>query len=304
MEAPEDRAGYPYALPDPGAPLRVAFVGARTEIEACVPHAPAPAIAPALVDHRRGGDERELRAALAAAAPHVIVVLDAAGVPAAALADVRAATLGVVTDRDELPAGYDRLVCPRPRDDVWRVFPLPVDDRFYGPVRVLDDAPSALFVGTSTDYRERFLIQAKHEHDLLHYAHGLWGDELRAVFARCAVAVNVHCDGQPAFEHRVLVHLAAGHLLLSEPLAPAFGLEPEVDYVPIVRSDELVTLLHQLRDRPALHERVRHSGRAKAEAHRASVVWPRVLRDLVDHLAAFGSERALTAPRRSAAPAG
>jgi hypothetical protein len=306
VQAPLNRAGYPYPLPALGAPLRVAFVGSRPDVDCCVPHAPSGGVAPTFVDHRRDGDHRELRAALAAAAPHVVVVLDAASVPAALLASVGAATLGVVAGAKVPSESYDRLVSPLAdaTADVWRSFPLPVDDRIYAPVRSSGRAPRALFVGASSDYRERFLIRAKHEHDLLHYAHGLWGGELREVFARTEVAVNVHRDGRPAFEHRVLLHLAAGHLLLSEPLDPSHGLEAEIDFIPVVRSDELVNVLDQLRARPDLHERVRHTGRAKAEEHRASRVWPRVIGDLLDHVAAFGTPRSVTAPRRSAAPAG
>jgi hypothetical protein len=308
LPGPLDRAGYPYPLPAVGAPLRVAFVGSRPEFDACVLHAPAGGLAPTFIDHRREGDLRELRAALAAAAPHVVVVFDAAGVPAGLMDGLRATTLGVVDGHERrLVSRYDRLVSSTAADalEVWRTFPLPVDDRIYAPVDARARPPRALFVGASTAYRERFLVAAKHEHDLLHYAHGLWGAALREACARCDVAVNVHRDGQPAFEHRVLVHLAAGQLLLSEPLLPAYGLEPEIDFIPIVRPDELVIVLDQLRgDRPDLHERVRQSGRLKADEHRASRVWPRVLGDLLDDVAAFGTHLSVTAPPQSVARGG
>ena len=306
MQGPVDRAGYPFALPPVGAALRVAFVGSYRDFDACVLHAHAGGLEPTFIDHRRDGDLRELRAALSAVSPHVVVVLDAQTVPAALLEELRAATLGILAGERGDVGGYDRLASPGPTDapDLWRAFPLPVDDRMYAAVRTRARTPRALFVGASSEYRERFLIRAKHEHDLLHYAHGLWGDQLREIFSRTDVAINVHRDGAPAFEHRVLLHLAAGHLLLSEPLAPAHGLEPELDYIPIVRADELVTVLDRLVERPDLHERVRQSGRLKADEHRASRVWPRVLSDLVDDVAAFGTPRSVTAPPRSAARGG
>lgn len=278
-------------MPAVGEPLRVAFVGAQPESDACVPHAPAGGIAPSFVDARAEADASELRAALVAAAPHVVVALDAARVPAEAFDDLGAAALGI--GDGAAPGHYDRIASTSGTGaaDAWRSFALPVDDRLYAAVRERPSA-RALFMGASTEYLERFLMDPKHEHDLLHYAHGLWGDELRQVLGAVGVGVNVHSDSRPAFEHRVLVHLAAGHLLVSEPLAPARGLEPELDYVPVVRSDELLRVLRALRKRPELHDRVRHSGRLKAEAHRASRVWPRIVGDLLDDIAAFGSDRA------------
>ena len=273
MRGPLERAGYPYALPAVGAPLRVAFVGPRPDFDACVPHAPVAGIVPSFVDWRDGDDRRELRAALAAAAPHVVVALDAPHLPADTLDDLGAASLGIVAAPSSGGvAGYDRLVSTTatPTPDIWRSFPLPVDDRVYAPVRMLGGSSRALFVGASTAYREQLLVKAKHEHDLLHYAHGLWGDAMREVFSNVDIAINVHREGGTAFEHRVLLHLAAGHLLLSEPLAPLQGLEPEVDFIPIARSDELIVVLDQTRDCRELHQRVRRSGRAKAEEYRAS----------------------------------
>jgi hypothetical protein len=52
---------------------------------------------------------------------------------------------------------------------------------------------------------------------------------------------------------------------------------------------------------PGVYHRVRVRGRRKAEAFRASHVYPRLVRDLLADVATFGTERP-TAPRRSAVP--
>jgi hypothetical protein len=268
-------------------------VGQHAAIDRYLPHTAIADLAPTVIDHRPGGDLPELEAALRAVAPHVVVVFAPGSVPPPSLSRIPAAKLGVASDSSQAGSdGYDRMLFAgaglAASAPVWRSLALPVDDRLFAAVRPLQRPPRALFLGASSDYRERFLIQAKHRYDLLHYAHGLWGEDLREVLSRIDIGVNIHRDGHPGFEHRVLMHLAAGHLLLSEPLTPTHGLEPEIDYVPVVRPDELLTVLDQLERRPQLYERVRLSGRAKAEEHRASRVWPRVLGDLVDDLAAFG----------------
>lgn len=325
VQGPLDRAAYPYALPSVGAPVRVAFVGPRASFDAHVLHRPTAGLAPAFVDFGVGADAGELRAALQAAAPHVVVVLGADILPAGLLADVPAATLGVVTqtvggsngepDAPLAPplgpiADYDRILACDPAviqsvhgEAVWRSAPLPVDDRMYSAVRPMRQPPRALFLGESSEYREGFLIQAKHEYDVLHYAHGLWGDPLCEILGSVDVGLNVHRDHRARFESRVLLHLAAGHLVVSEPLSPLHGLEAEIDFIPVARPDELLTVLGQLGRRRQPHDRVRLRGRAKAEQYRASRVWPRLVGDLLDDLAAFGTERA-TAPRRSAARGG
>jgi hypothetical protein len=306
----------------------VAFVGSRAGFDACALHGPAAGLVPTLLDFRADVDPLELKAALRAAAPHVVVVFGPSSVPAGLLSDLPAATLGFLTESivrwegapaptvpvgaTELSAtdveGFDRLVSfdplvaatARTTTPVWRSMPLPVNDRMYAAPRPVNRPPRALFLGSSSEHRERFLIQAKHEYDLLHYASGLWGDDLRNVLSRTDIGINVHTDREPSFENRVLLHLAAGHLLLSEPLSPLHGLEAEIDFVPIMRPDELVTVLGQLHRRPDLYDRVRLRGRAKAEHYRASRMWPRILGDLLDDLAAFGTTR-VTALRRYAA---
>ena len=325
VPAPLDRDAYPYPLPPVGVPLRVAFVGSRSAFDGCALHLPAGGLVPAFVDFRAGVDPMELKGALRAAAPHVVVVFGPQGIPAGLLSDLPAATLGFLTEpvqrwegapppevtdpelsRTDVTA-FDRLVSfdalvastAGATTPVWRSMPLPVDDRMYAPVRPADRPPRALFLGSSSEHREQFLVQAKHEYDLLHYAHGLWGDDLRDVLGRTDIGVNVHTDREPGFENRVLLHLAAGHVLLSEPLSPLHGLEADIDFIPIMRPDELLFVLGQLHRRPDLYDRVRLRGRAKAEWYRASRVWPRVVGDLLDDLAAFGTAR-VTALRRYA----
>jgi hypothetical protein len=309
-------------LPRFGEPVRVAFVGQETYFAQCAPHGPVGGLAPRFFDFRAGvGDDASaLRDALEEWGAHVVVVFRPEILPPGAFAGLRAATLGFVTEPlrraggDEHPdlawreselaltdaANFDRVVAFDPHVAatadrhalVWRSLPLPVDDRLYAPVGPSAAPPRILFVGYSTDHRERFLINAKHEYDVLHYAHGLHGDELREVFARTDVALNLHGEPYPSFENRVLLHLAAGHLVISEPLDPTHGLEAGIDFLEIRRPDELMTLLYQLTRRPDTFERIRHRGRAKADDYRASRIWPRVIGDLLADLRVFGSDRA------------
>ena len=303
-----------------GEPARVAFVGQETYFAQCAPHAPTATLTPRFFDFRAGvgADHDELVAALRGWGAHVVVVFRPEIVPPGAFGDIDALTLGFLTEplargedvhpdqamrESELSAvdatNFDRVVSFDPlvaetadrHATVWRSLPLPVDDRLYADVRPSANPPRVLFLGYSTAHRERFLVNAKHEYDVLHYAHGLHGDRLAEVFARTDVGLNLHGEPYPSFENRVLLHLAAGHLVISEPLSPTHGLEPGIDYVEIRRPDELMTVLYQLHRRPDAFERIRLRGRAKADDYRASRIWPRLIADLLRDVRAFGTQR-------------
>jgi hypothetical protein len=196
------------------------------------------------------------------------------------------------------PANVDRLVAFDPQivptaDEfmpVWRSLPLPVADRLYAPVQVRR-APSILFVGRSTAHRERWLARPKAELDVLHAAFGIGVDDLVALLAAHDIGVNLHNEPYPSFENRVCLHLAAGQLVVSEPLSPTHGLEPDIDYLEVADPDQLLAVLRAAVRYPEAYRRVRIRGRRKAEAFRASQVYPRLVDDLLRDLRAFGTDR-------------
>jgi hypothetical protein len=310
----------PYAVPRNGSPARIAFVGQSTFFEACALASPATTF----VEFRAGADADAMRAKVLAFAPDAVVVFRPEILPAGVFAGLRAPVLGVLTEpiprtgghrahpdllrrRFALskmdPGNLDRLVAFDPLIvpiadafmPVWRSLPLPVADRLYAPVRPPSAKPSILFVGRSTEHREWVLTPAKHAHDVVHYAHGLVGAAFSAALAAADVGIALHAEPGGGFPAQAPLHLAAGQLLLSERLSPPCGLEPGIDFLQIDSREGLMALLHQLSLRPDAYERVRVRGRLKAEEHRASRVWPRIVADLVRDLRAFGTARTLHA---------
>ena len=92
--------------------------------------------------------------------------------------------------------------------------------------------PRLLFVGRSTEHRERILAPVK--------ASSRWSSRPRAVrgsaagfLRRADVQLNLHNNPYPTFENRVSIALAAGHLVISEPLSPSHGLTAGRDYLEI-----------------------------------------------------------------------
>jgi hypothetical protein len=314
------RADLPYRAPALGAPMRIAFVGQSTFFEACAMDEHSARFETRFVEFRDGADADAMLAAVGAFQPHAVAVFRPEIIPAGAFADLRAPTLGFLTEplprtsgrrvhpdlrrrrrdlRNLDPANFDRIVSFDPMIvptadrfmPVWRSLPIPVADRLYAPVRRIEGLPRMLFVGRSTPHRESFLAQTKSEFDLLHIAFGVAAEELEQVMREHHVAINLHNEPYPSFENRVCLHLAAGHLVISEPLSPTHGLEPGIDYLEVARGDDLLRIARSLARFPDAYHRVRVRGRRKAEDYRASVVWPRLIGDLLRDVVAFGTAR-------------
>jgi hypothetical protein len=329
------RHELPYAPPQPGVPVRVAFVGQRTYFEACSLSAPAGGLQPIFIDFRGGAETAPMLDALRRFDPHAVVVFRPEILPPQTMDAIAAPVLGFLTEplpRTVAGAGagdgaaphpnliynlaelakidrgnVDRVITFDPRGwdaaatlvPLWRALPLPVDDRLYRAPRPSRRPPRIIFIGYSTMHREQSLVALKHELDLPHYAHALMGDELRDVLWSADVGLNVHGEEWVrSFENRVLLHLASGALVITEVLEPLFGLEPGLDVLQVSDRHELSLRVHQLMQMPDMHDRIRIRGHHKSRQFAASKLWPRVIGDLFADLAAFGTER--RAPSRTA----
>lgn len=274
-------------------PLRVAFVGRATEVGHAVPAAPVAGLQASFIEQRVGYMPSRVLAHVAEHAPQVVVVFGVASLPAATVRaiDVPVVAWDVAPDR---PPGFEHhpdLPFRRPEfvagqakpGDYARVVdrPLPVADEHFAAVRRGPGEPRALVVGHSSDRLERLLVDSKHRHELLHVAAGLGGTALTATLAGAEVAINVRDDDAPGFGARVALYLAAGLLLVSEPLHPPGGLRPGTDHLEVRSSDEVVAVLGRVRADPGAFIAIREAGRQAAEAFRASRVYPELLAPLV-----------------------
>lgn len=300
-------------------PLRVVYVGREVEERKWTLTAPANGVVPSFVDHRAS----DLVERVSARDPDIVVVFDPARLGRGVAHAFPATTIAYLVSplrapegdagspwRVEEPLGdnadwhmfdageYDRIVAADARvvrvsggPEIWRSPPLPVDDALYRSIDVPLDGARPLFIGESTEYREYFLVQAKHQYDLRHYAFGLAGDRLARVLAEATVGVVVAPGRFSTFEHAAPLHLAAGHVLLSTPLVPPRGLEEGLDHLTFRGPGDLMHLLFEIDNHPAAFDLMRQRGRVRAEEFRASRVWPRLLRDVMLDVAAFGSPR-------------
>jgi hypothetical protein len=296
-------------------PLRIAFVGQSTFFAACVPTLDDDENVTTFIEFREGFDPAPMRARVDAFAPDAVVVFRPETLPPGVLADVGVPRLGFLTepvprsttgrphpdlakrgrDLERLdPANIDRLVSFDPMIapvverifPVWRSLPIPVADRIYADVPDEAVTPRPVFVGRSTPHRETFLAPVKRSFDLVHVAFGAGVDELERLMRRHDVTVNLHNEPYPSFENRVCLHLAAGHLVITEPLSPTHGLVPGEHILEIATPQDLIGLLYGVFEAPDYFLDIRRAGRAMAEEYRASTVFPVLVRDLLAEVSA------------------
>jgi hypothetical protein len=294
----------PYSLPLAGGRLRLAFVGPPQCLAASADCGDRSRLDTVFIEHGAGIDTDVTRERVERFAPHVVVAFRPEALSPGAFGDLRAPVIGFVAHPPEQaagavdPANVDRLVAADPSHLAdarvarlaWRSLPAPVADRLYQPVAPIRSIPRLLFVGRSSAHRERWLLDIKHRFDCLHIAHDLEIDELSTVLRRRQITVYLRGAGD-AFDPGVLAHFAAGHLVIADSLSPCHGLETGLDYVEVAYPEELTHAASVARAFPNAFHRIRYRGRQKVERHRASRVWPALVRELFRDLAARGTHR-------------
>jgi hypothetical protein len=293
--------------------LRVAFVGQSVFFRQCALEEPADGVQPEFLDFRAGAPPEPLLAELQERDPDVVLVFRPEIIPRRMFESLRAVRIGYLTEplpreagdahrdlRGRMwwlkqidPENFDRIVSfdPLIADTaatvmpVWRSLPLPVADSMYAGIRPRARPPRLLFVGRSTEHREQLLAPLKRAHPIIHIGHGLYGERLVRFFARTDVQLNLHNHPYPTFENRVCLALAAGHLVISEPLSPTHGLEAGEHFIEADTAERFAELARELAREPDAYAEVQAAGRAHAERFRASAVYPRLIREAIADVA-------------------
>lgn len=89
------------------------------------------------------------------------------------------------------------------------------------------------FSGRSTDHRDKYFGPLKRDFNFLHINHGVVGSDLLDFVHMSKISLNIHAENEISWEPRTQFLMAAGALLVSEPLSPTCPLRPGVDFVEV-----------------------------------------------------------------------
>jgi len=313
------KAGRQAALATENDVLRVAFVGQGAYFRQCVLERESDGLQPTFLDFHTAAAPGPLLAKLEQLRPHVVLVFRPEIIPPKLFHGLDAVTIGYLTEplpreaRSEHPdlsvrmwwleqvdsSNFDRIVCFDPLIaqsasevlPVWRSLPIPVADSLFMDVPERGDPVRLLFIGRSTEHREELLAPIKRAHPIVHIGHGLFGEPLRRTLRRSDVQLNLHNNPYPSFENRVCIALAAGHLVISEPLSPSHALEPGRDFLQARTPEDFRSIVEELAEHPRAFLEVQRNGRAQAERFRASGVYPELIRAACAEVAGGDSAR-------------
>lgn len=164
---------------------------------------------------------------------------------------------------------------------IWKSLPLPVDDLYFSDPKNSQVPPRIGFFGRPTEHRDQYLNKFLHEFDIRYFAHGVFGNDMKMAFENLEVGINIHNERYLNYENRVSLHLAASHLVISEPLSPTHGLEAGSDFIEFQNPTDFEIILREIWQYPDAFMQTRLNGRRKAEYFRASAVYDKLINELV-----------------------
>lgn len=287
-----------------GDDLRVTFVGQRNYFGPAALPAGVPGLRSSFVDYTFGTDPGQAVQEITELDPHVLIAFRPE-MMVELLQEVRPPlSLGVLTEpvlttgwegHQDLKARTELLDSLSPElcslfigfnpsfartwggvVPVWTCMPLPVCDDIYCRYEAIGQpaTDSGLFVGRVTERRNQFLGPLKHHFDWTVVDHGM------RHLDGYTVAVNLHNEDYGNFENRVPMHLARGHLVLTEPLTPSYELQEGINLLEFSTPTQLAQLVSDLERHPEQARTIAVRGRQAAESFRASRLWSDRLMDL------------------------
>ena len=165
---------------------------------------------------------------------------------------------------------------------IWGYFPIPVRDDLILPSDSDSNELSpdtGIFVGRYTSYRSKFLDPIKHKYGwtVLESAH-------LVDLLPYSIALNLHNNSYRNFENRNFLHMALGHLVLSEPQSPTLDISPGFTHLEFSDVDELIDLLSYIKCNSSDVEQIKSNGRKFVHRYSASNVWGKLLTDMSEIL--------------------
>ena len=136
-----------------------------------------------------------------------------------------------------------------------------------------------LFLGRSSEHREKILGPLKRDFDVVHLSHGWPGDVRQDLDALLRfvdlfkVVLNIHAENEISWEPRVQQMLACAALVVSERISPNSILQPGKHFLEVSGTEEFYETCSKIIKDPAPFEKIRMAGNREVERQLNAKVW-------------------------------
>jgi len=155
------------------------------------------------------------------------------------------------------------------------IHPLPVNDLVYSKnYNLKTDRIRGLFVGRVSEYRNNFLMPLKHYWDWTVIDHGMMGIEYESHFN---ISLNLHSESYPNFENRILLHMAKGLVVFTQPLVTNFDLKKNKHFIQFSTVEELNNLVDYYSKNLSELTKIQENSVNKVEDYKASTFMQNVV---------------------------
>jgi hypothetical protein len=162
-------------------------------------------------------------------------------------------------------------------------FPFPIITDKIKP-QVSEKKWDMFFSGRTTTHRDKYFGPLKRDFNFLHINHGVAGSDLLEFISKCKISLNIHAEDEVSWEPRTQLLLAAGSLMISEPLSPTCPLRPGIDYIEVKNEWELYETCKNVLENYEKYQHIAKNGRARVEQILSSKInFPEFFNDLINN---------------------
>jgi hypothetical protein len=173
-------------------------------------------------------------------------------------------------------------------------FPFPLATEVIKPASVAKKW-DIFFSGRSTTHRDQFFNPLKRDFNFLHINHGVVGPDLLDFVHQCKISLNIHAENEISWEPRTTFMLAAGSLMISEPLSRTCPLRPGIDFIEINDPWQAYETCRQVLANYEAYKHIAESGRKRVvDVLSSRKTFPVFFNDLMEgkyKAASFNSNR-------------
>ena len=164
-----------------------------------------------------------------------------------------------------------------------RSFVFPVSTELCNPDNKKQDY-DALFVGRSTEHREKMLEVLKRDYKILHIAHGIEWPESVNYINRAKINLNLHVEDELQFEPRLQILFACKSFVMSEPLSNKNVFLKDKHYIEVYTEKDFISKFeYYLQDEQARRSIAQEAYDLTISKYQSKQFYPKIIEEVINN---------------------